>query len=171
MAISCDRFWFGDGPEDINKGWIEQDFNGMGFQGFARKCGLGVSMPEPLHSAAGAAQYLSKGCIAYFSKGSQEKHPHLVHNSSDDNVALEHWDKKTKGDMGDVDWNASQRGVMIANAVYGSLRHRGKNGTAYGCSLKTKDASIMPAYSTDTVEDIFAGGMAGALYPTEARQS
>ena len=162
LAISCDPFWWGRGQKNEKDNY--QDFGQRGFHGFLDDHGLGHGAIQDIYSPAGLAQYLSKECIVYFSKGYQDKNgPELAHDDSDPSVEERHWNKRDKMDMGDVDWNASQKGALISSAVYGRKRHRGTNGTAYGCKLRVKDASIMPSYSSDMVKDDLSGGMCGAL--------
>ena len=166
LALSAPPFYYGEGEvpqDDRDWDWIKCDFNGQGFYGFVNGEGLGVSRAQSLKSKEGIAGYLSKACIQYFSKGSETKRKLKLVDLSFD---AEKWCNETGSvdDIGSVDWANTQRGSMIASAIYGNLRHRGTFGKAYGTKIKNTDLSDMPLFSSHhDVNDALSGGMGTAL--------
>jgi hypothetical protein len=118
LVVCSEPFWYGDGsPPEKLKGWLTQDFAGMGWNGFKNDCGMGWCEVQTLRERGGMAQYITKACLKYITKACKET------------------GKETK----DVDWYASQRGTMISSYIYGSRRHRGACGDSYGLLRKSRD--------------------------------
>ena len=108
-----------------NTSWkteFKQDFNGRSFEGLCNEHGLGHQAVTVLRSVGGMADYISKSMMVYISKGTRVKKGAQVENSS-------------------VDWNISATDNLIASAIYGTKRARGKNGRAYGLKSSVKDAA------------------------------
>jgi hypothetical protein len=166
LALSAPPFYYGEGEvpqDDRDWSWIKCDFNGKGFYGFVNDEGLGVSRAQRLKSKEGIAGYLSKACIQYFSKGSEQKRKLKLVDPIFD---AEKWCNETGSvdDIGSVNWADTQRGAMIASAIYGRRRHRGTFGKAYGAKLKSKDLSDTPVFSAHVdTRDELSGGMGTAL--------
>ena len=102
-------------------------WRGKGLKGFVESVGLGFTSSEELRSQQGIAGYISKACMAYLSKvdGSTTKH------SDPDRTQ---------------DWERSQDSAMIASAIYGTNRHRGTIGRAYGLKCRKRDPKLVPQF-------------------------
>ena len=128
FVVCCPSFYFGEGQTPDNlKDRKFYDFGGRGFHGFCNDNDMGVSRCQLLKSAKDMSEYISKACLVYIAKVQKDK---------DD-------------DKGRVDWNETQRGVMIASYTYGRKRHRGACGDAYGIQTATKDYTNFVTFKFD----------------------
>lgn len=137
-VVHARPFWYGDDtrPDDAER--FHTFRNGEGFAGFYRRHGLGNSFAEAIRCEAGSVAYIAKAACQYMAKLDPEGRRQ-------------------------VDHDGSQRSAELAAAVYGTERHRGKHGRAYGLRLRQRDAGRV---------DGFCAGEAplGECGPARARQ-
>jgi len=121
------------------EGTYKQDFNGRHFEGLCEENGLGHQKIEVLRGTAGMIEYIAKSMLVYISKGTRVEKGESLKGSS-------------------VDWDMSAKDNLIASAIYGNSKAKGKNGRAYGVKASRKDANR---------DFLFGGDMSHQLNPME----